>query len=163
MASKFWKIAALIILPIEGYISSPFGLRDDPITRHMKFHAGVDIASPYATAASATETGVVTFAGKKRGYGKLVIVKDKDADICRYYGHLGRIFVGEGEKIARGQVLGWSGLTGRTTGTHVHYEVRIDSVPIDPMKLGSGWKTGIPHFVSSPLDSFWSDILENFF
>jgi len=130
---KLWRIAVLIILPIQGYVSSPFGLRFDPIAKEVRFHTGVDIASAYAVAVKAVDAGTVSFAGKKKGYGNLVIVKGED-DLDRYYGHLGRIFVGKNDNVVRGQVLGWTGLTGRTTGAHVHYEVRVKGVPVDPFR-----------------------------
>jgi murein DD-endopeptidase MepM/ murein hydrolase activator NlpD len=119
-------------LPAKGWVSSPFGFRTDPFSRRAAFHAGVDIANQYATGVSATKAGTASFSGKRKGYGRLVILNHDDGS-STYYAHLGRIFVSEGETVSRGQTVGWMGLTGRTTGSHVHYEIRRFGIPVNPL------------------------------
>lgn len=147
------------ILPAEGWISSPYGLRVDPFTKHWGFHRGVDVANHYAIAVKATESGTVLFAGKKTGYGKLVILEHNDGSQT-YYGHLGRIFVGAGGSIAQGQLVGWMGMTGRATGAHVHYEVRQGGVAVDPAGVSVFQRSNVPIF---QLENFWAILNENIF
>ncbi len=134
MRQKYLTIAMMaFMLPVQGWIASPFGMRHDPFTHRVAFHSGVDIDGAYATPVKAVAEGVVKFAGKKAGYGQLVIVGHKTG-FETYYGHLGRIFVREGDGVVKEQAVGWMGLTGRTTGPHVHYEVRINDIPINPLR-----------------------------
>lgn len=147
------------MLPVQGWISSPFGMRLDPFTRHHAFHSGIDISSKYATGIKTTAGGKVQFAGKRKGYGKLVVISHGDS-IETYYGHLGRVFVKKGETVVGGQMVGWTGLTGRTTGPHVHYEIRINNVPINPMTASSFLKNDHEKYTTlygkSSLDNFWN-------
>lgn len=123
-------VAILIFaLPIYGMVSSPFGMRSDPYTRSPAFHSGVDISGKYALAVKSMKSGAVAFAGKRSGYGKLVIVSHGDG-FETYYAHLGRIFVNVGENVVAGQALGWMGMTGRATGPHVHFELRRHGKPL---------------------------------
>lgn len=129
------RIAIFItfVLPIQGWISSPFGMRTDPFTKQRAFHSGIDLSSRYAEAVKSVDRGEVAFAGKRSGYGRLVIVRHLD-DTETYYGHLGKIFVEKGDKVVARQALGWSGMTGRSTGPHLHFEVRKEGRPVDPSK-----------------------------
>ncbi len=117
--------------PAHGHVTSGFGLRRNPFGSGYEFHAGIDIASLPGRPVRATADGVVIYAGYRGGYGKLVVV-DHGRGLRTFYGHLSRIRVKVGEAVRRGQLLGRVGRTGRSTGAHVHYEVRIHDRPVDP-------------------------------
>ena len=112
-------------------ISSNFGWRTDPINRTHRFHAGTDLRMAYGQDVRAAATGVVTFAGVRRGYGNLVTVRHQDGLETRY-AHLSSLDVQEGDEVSAGQVIARSGNTGRTTGPHLHFEVRQNGQPVDP-------------------------------
>jgi murein DD-endopeptidase MepM/ murein hydrolase activator NlpD len=122
-----------MIIPAEGKITSRFGKRVDPVTkRRNTFHRGIDIAAPEGTPVYAAESGVVSKAEFfKNGYGKLVIIKHRD-NIATYYGHLSLISVKRGARIGKGEFLGRVGSTGRSTGPHLHFEVRRGNQALDP-------------------------------
>lgn len=115
----------------QYYVSSNFGNRRNPITRRRTVHIGLDMAGAYKTPIYSTANGTVIFAGRKGSYGKLVKIKH-DSGISTYYGHLSKIKVKAGDKVARGQVIGNQGNTGRSTGQHLHYEVRLNGEPYNP-------------------------------
>lgn len=119
----------------EDRITSGFGMRVHPITGERKMHSGIDVAGTSGTRASifSIDAGTVDFAGTKGGYGKTVDVNHGRGRLTRY-AHLSDIFVREGERVQRGQVLGKQGSTGRSTGNHLHFEYRVDGRAIDPMK-----------------------------
>ncbi len=117
--------------PVNGRISSSFGQRIDPLTGEGEFHTGVDIAAPYGSPVRVTADGRVVFAGFMTGYGRLIIVYDGHG-IKTYYAHLSRFAVTVGERVLRGQILGYLGESGWTTGPCLHYEVRIDNTPVNP-------------------------------
>ena len=119
--------------PVEGRVTSSFGERQDPFNGEGAFHAGIDIGVPYGTAVHATADGVVTKAGFGTGYGREVAI-DHGHDIGTVYGHLSALAVTEGERVTRGQVIGYAGSSGRSTGPHVHYEVRVHNVAVNPHK-----------------------------
>lgn len=121
--------------PITGPISSPFGEREDPVlgTGEGEFHPGIDITSPLGTPIHATADGVVTTAGMVNGYGRMVRI-DHGHGLETGYGHMSGFAVTEGQQVVRGQVIGYVGHSGRTTGNHVHYEVRIHNAPVNPHK-----------------------------
>ncbi len=121
------------IWPVQGFVTSGFGSRHAPLRGGTRFHEGVDIASPVGTPVKAPADGVVTFAGYKGGLGKVVVV-DHGYGISTMYGHNAVIEVAEGDRVKRGMVIASIGMTGRTTGPHLHYQVMVDGVPIDPMK-----------------------------
>lgn len=123
-------------LPLKGRISSGFGNRFHPIDRHVKFHAGLDIAVPTGTPVAATARGEVEFAGERGGYGNLVILKHPDGRISRY-GHLQKILVVEGQQVDAGQKIALSGSTGKSTGPHLHFEIRENGAVVDPAKIVS--------------------------
>jgi murein DD-endopeptidase MepM/ murein hydrolase activator NlpD len=127
------KINALpLSTPLSGYyVSSNFGKRRNPVTRRRTIHVGLDMAGTYKTPIYSTAKGTVVFAGYKGSYGKLVKIKH-DSGIYTYYGHLNKIKVKPGDKVKRGQVIGNQGNTGRSTGQHLHYEVRLNGEPYNP-------------------------------
>jgi murein DD-endopeptidase MepM/ murein hydrolase activator NlpD len=120
--------------PVAGQVSSRFGYRESPYGRGTERHTGLDIRAEYGTPVRVSAPGVVVFAGRDSGgYGSTVVV-DHGGDVKTLYGHLSGIYVREGQHIARSTVIGAVGNTGRATGVHLHYEVRIDNVPVDPMR-----------------------------
>jgi murein DD-endopeptidase MepM/ murein hydrolase activator NlpD len=113
--------------------TSGFGSRDDPFRHGAAFHPGIDLAAPYGTPVYATADGTVLRAGWNRGgYGNLVEL-DHGRGIVTRYGHMSAILVSEGQHVTRGQQIGRVGSTGRSTGNHLHYEVRIDNTPVNPI------------------------------
>src|SRR6185436_1488029 len=112
-------------------ISSDFGWRNDPIDGRQRFHAGTDLRLAYGQDVRAAAAGVVTFAGEKGGYGTSVTVRHSDGLETRY-AHLSSMDVREGDLVAAGEVIARSGNTGRTTGPHLHFEVRQNGRPVDP-------------------------------
>ena len=121
--------------PVIGPISSSFGEREDPVlgTGEGEFHAGIDISGPLGTPIHATADGVVVSAGMENGYGRMVRV-DHGHGLMTCYGHMSGFAVAAGQSVSRGQVIGYIGHSGRTTGNHVHYEVRIHNTPVNPHK-----------------------------
>ena len=121
--------------PVMGPITSPFGAREDPVlgTGEGEFHKGVDISAPYGTPIRATGDGVVLSAATGNGYGKEVVV-DHGNGVHTLYAHMSGFHVSAGDSVVRGQVIGYVGTTGRTTGAHVHYEVRLHDLPVNPHK-----------------------------
>lgn len=116
---------------MNGYRTSNFGTRIDPFNKEFQFHSGVDIACPIGTKVYAARNGKVIFTGYKGGYGLLVIIKHEH-NYSSYYGHLSRILIKTGSSIKRGDVIAYSGNSGRTTGPHLHFEVRKNTVPKNP-------------------------------
>ena len=123
------------IVPTRGYYNpNGFGYRSDPITGKIRMHNGVDIINQRGTPIFASADGVVAFTGIRSGYGKFVVI-DHGYGITTCYGHLDSIQVFEGDRLKRGDRIGTIGSTGRTIGSHLHYEVRINDVPVDPTKF----------------------------
>jgi murein DD-endopeptidase MepM/ murein hydrolase activator NlpD len=118
--------------PARGWFTSRFGYRVSPFTGRALMHNGLDIAAAPGTPVYATADGVVSFAGYDSGYGKLVSV-DHGYGVVTRYGHNSKIFVKVGQRVKRGDLLSAVGSTGQSTGPHVHYEVRINNVPVDPV------------------------------
>ncbi len=121
------------IAPARGLLTSGFGSREDPFTGDHTMHSGLDIATREGVEVVAPATGTVIFAGEKAAYGNCVVV-DHGRDITTLFGHLQRFIVKPGDKVERGQHIGNVGNTGRSTGPHLHYEVRINGVPINPRR-----------------------------
>ncbi|MGZ4733064.1 MAG: M23 family metallopeptidase [Terriglobales bacterium] len=117
--------------PVEGRVTGSFGERIDPFNGEGAFHSGVDISTPYGSRVIAPADGVVTFADFYSGYGRLIEIEHSQGFITRY-GHLSSFAVTPGQTIHRGQVIGYVGLSGRSTGPHLHYEVRIHNNPVNP-------------------------------
>jgi len=117
-----------------GRLTSGFGVRDDPKRRGRSMHSGLDIAAPRGTAIYSTAGGVVTFAGRQSGYG--IVVKIRHAfGFETVYAHLSRENVSVGQSVRRGDRIADMGSTGRSTGSHLHYEIRIDRMPVNPIKF----------------------------
>ncbi|SMQ76839.1 Peptidase family M23 [Sphingopyxis terrae subsp. ummariensis] len=119
--------------PIEQMsLSSSYGMRVHPITGKLARHNGVDIPAPYGTPIYATADGIVGRAQRLGGYGNYVEIEHGNAIETRY-GHMSSFVVQPGQQVKKGDVIGYVGSTGRSTGNHLHYEVRIDGEPVNPM------------------------------
>ncbi|QRE77145.1 M23 family metallopeptidase [Methylobacterium aquaticum] len=118
----------------DGGLSSTFGYRSDPFTRGLALHTGIDLRGEYGAPARATAAGTVTQADYAGGYGNMVEV-DHGHGLVTRYAHLSAITVAPGQSVAAGQMVGRVGSTGRSTGTHLHYETRIDGEPVDPQRF----------------------------
>ncbi len=121
------------IWPVEGRVGSSFGQREDPINGEGAFHPGIDIEASYGTPVRAAGDGDVTGENMGAGYGRQVVL-DHGHDLITLYGHLSAVAVVPGQHVLRGQVIGYVGQSGRATGPHLHYEVRIHKVPVNPHK-----------------------------
>lgn len=121
------------IRPAKGWITSRFGYRQSPFTGKREFHKGLDIANRKGSPIVATANGVVSFTGKKGLLGNVVII-DHGHGIVTRYAHLDKVKSKQGERVQRGDVIAFMGNTGRSTGPHLHYEVRLNGVPINPSK-----------------------------
>jgi len=119
--------------PANGKVTSPFGRRLHPITRKYHNHTGIDIAVKTGTFVKASEDGVVLSAGWLGGYGKCVIL-DHGQGYSTLYAHNSVLLAVPGTKVKKGQVIAYSGNTGLSTGPHVHFEVRLNGAPVDPMR-----------------------------
>jgi murein DD-endopeptidase MepM/ murein hydrolase activator NlpD len=121
------------IRPADGQISSLFGHRNSPFTGELEFHQGLDIANELNTEIFATAFGRIAYVGETPGFGKLVLI-DHGHGFSTLYAHLDRILIEQGQHVKRAQVIGHMGSTGRSTGPHLHYEVRLNGVPVNPGK-----------------------------
>ena len=117
--------------PVHGQITAGFGQRQDPFSGEGAFHTGVDICAPLGTHVDASADGIVVQAGPESGYGNEILI-DHGSGMTTKYGHLSKIFVVVGQEIKRGQVIGAVGMTGKTTGPHLHYEVIVNDTPVNP-------------------------------
>jgi murein DD-endopeptidase MepM/ murein hydrolase activator NlpD len=121
------------IWPIEGRVTSSFGEREDPFNGEGAFHSGIDISASFGAPVRAAADGEVTGAEMGSGYGRQIEL-DHGHDVLTVYGHLSAIAVLPGQHVIRGQVIGYVGQSGRSTGPHLHYEVRVHNVPVNPHK-----------------------------
>ena len=121
------------ISPTRGWITSDFGPRRRPIRGGTRFHKGIDVAATPGTPILAPGDGIVTFSGYKRGMGKTMMV-DHGYGVVTVYGHNAANYVKEGDRVKRGEIIGSVGRTGLATGYHLHYQVEVDGVPVDPMR-----------------------------
>ncbi|MGA7258891.1 MAG: M23 family metallopeptidase [Terracidiphilus sp.] len=119
--------------PVDGRVGSGFGERQDPINGEGAFHSGIDIDAPWGTPVRAAGDGVVIATDQGAGYGREITI-DHGHDLTTIYGHLSSIAIVPGEHVTRGQIIGYVGQTGRATGPHLHYEVRVHNVPVNPHK-----------------------------
>jgi len=119
--------------PVQGRLMAGFGQRSDPFSGEGAFHKGVDISAPIGTAVRVTADGIVVFAGFDGGYGRLMVV-DHGGGIQTAYAHLSRFYVHTGADVRRGDVIGAVGSSGRSTGPHLHYEVRLGGGPVNPYR-----------------------------
>jgi murein DD-endopeptidase MepM/ murein hydrolase activator NlpD len=120
--------------PLRGRMTSRYGYRRHPFWGGRHFHTGIDIAKKYGTPIKAADSGEVIFSGWWDGYGKAIVV-DHGRKTTTVYGHLSRIYKRVGAVVAKGQVLGLVGSTGYSTGPHLHFEVRKNGKPVNPMKF----------------------------
>ena len=119
--------------PVEGRVTSSFGEREDPFNGEGAFHSGIDIAAPYGSPVRAAADGEVSATRMGAGYGREVTL-DHGHDVLTVYGHLSAMIVVPGQHVTRGQIIGYVGQSGRSTGPHLHYEVRVHMVPVNPHK-----------------------------
>jgi murein DD-endopeptidase MepM/ murein hydrolase activator NlpD len=123
--------------PVMGRLESGYGVRSDPFSGEGAYHTGLDISSSMGARVAVTADGVVVQAGMSSGYGgygRLVIV-DHGNGYQTYYGHLSRVNVMPGQMVRQGDVVGLVGMTGRSTGPHLHYEVRVGAAPVNPYRF----------------------------
>jgi murein DD-endopeptidase MepM/ murein hydrolase activator NlpD len=120
-----------LTLPVTGPVTSPFGARTSPTTGAQEFHEGIDIGAAQGTPIRAAASGTVTFAGQMSGYGNVVIVQHAGGLQTRY-AHQSAMSVTAGQTVAAGEVIGAVGATGEATGPHLHFEVRLNGVAVDP-------------------------------
>lgn len=121
-------------LPVNGYVTDGFGMRRNPFNGEgREVHEGLDIAVDFGTPVTATADGLVIYAAPHAGYGNLVIVYHSNGITTRY-GHLSRIAVEAGQRVKRSDQVGNAGSTGRSTGPHVHYEIRENDQSVDPLR-----------------------------
>ncbi len=126
-------IAIPSVQPVQKLsFTSNFGIRSDPFRGTAAMHAGVDIPGPIGTPIYATADGIISHAGRLGGYGNLIEI-NHGKGIATRYGHLSQILVGDNARVTRGQLIGMMGSTGRSTGSHLHYEVRIDGHAVNPV------------------------------
>ncbi len=123
--------------PVRGQVTAGFGQRMDPFNGEDAFHGGLDISAPSGSQVEATADGIVISAERDSGYGNSIVV-DHGYGVTTRYGHLSRIFVIVGQEVKRGQIIGAVGSTGRSTGPHLHYEVRIHDAPVNPARYLRG-------------------------
>jgi murein DD-endopeptidase MepM/ murein hydrolase activator NlpD len=119
------------IWPVRGRLTAGFGQRMDPFSGEQAFHPGIDIADPSGTDVVATGNGLVIEAEPDAGYGRSILIDHGDGITTRY-AHLSKIFVMVGEQVKQGDIIGAIGTSGRSTGPHLHYEVRIQGTPVNP-------------------------------
>jgi murein DD-endopeptidase MepM/ murein hydrolase activator NlpD len=117
--------------PVRGWVTSSFGQRTSPFTGKLQMHEGLDIAARPGTPVKATADGVVIYSGWKSDFGKLVTI-DHGYGYRTRYGHLLKIYVKNGTRVKRGDTIGAVGNTGRSTGPHLHYEVKVRGLPVNP-------------------------------
>jgi murein DD-endopeptidase MepM/ murein hydrolase activator NlpD len=120
--------------PTRGWLTSEFGVRLDPVTAERKMHEGLDIATPHGQVVLSPSDGTVVFRGWEGGYGNVLVI-DHGYGVKTRYGHLSQITVGLGARVKRGTRVAAVGNTGKSTGPHLHYEVRLNGVPENPRKF----------------------------
>src|SRR5262249_50204211 len=120
-----------------------FGLRNDPFSGEGARHTGVDISAPTGTPVKAAADGVVSFAGFFGGYGRLIVISHTNG-MESYYGHLSKIEVIQGQEIRQGEIVGKVGSSGRATGPHLHYEVRVSGAPVNPYRYLTHTVAAVP-------------------
>ena len=120
------------IWPVKGPITSPFGMRINPITHKYSGHTGIDIGVPYGTPIAAADGGTVIFAGWNVAYGNMTVI-DHGGGFSTMYAHQSKQLVAVGDHVTQGQIIGYIGTTGWSTGPHLHFEIRVNGVPKNPM------------------------------
>jgi murein DD-endopeptidase MepM/ murein hydrolase activator NlpD len=133
--SVLWLAAQPSIMPVKGYITAGFGRRPDPFDPSLsESHPGIDISAHQGSRIVAPADGIVIFAGQRAGYGNMVVI-DHKFGITTRYGHMQRIYVQVGQHIARNETLGYVGISGKSTGPHLHYEVWQRNIPVNPARF----------------------------
>ena len=127
-----WMSSTPTIAPVRGILTSGFGTRSDPMTHGPGLHQGIDIAAASGQPVYAAADGLVVLAAPASGYGQAVYLAH-GFGISTRYGHLSQIDVHPGQRVHRGDMIGRVGSTGRSTGSHLHYEVRLDGNPVNPL------------------------------
>ncbi len=122
------------IWPARGWVTSDFGTRIDPYSADRQMHEGLDIATPHGQPVLTPSDGVVVFSGVEGGYGKVLVI-DHGYGVKTRYGHLSEVFVKLGDRVVRGEKVAGVGNTGKSTGPHLHYEVRVNGIPENPRKF----------------------------
>jgi murein DD-endopeptidase MepM/ murein hydrolase activator NlpD len=120
-----------LLFPVKGEISSPFGMREDPIDKEERFHYGMDIAAPCKSEIVAAESGRIVYSGSKGNFGNMVVI-DHENGYKTLYAHNSKNLVEEGEKVKKGEPIALVGDSGRSTGPHLHFEVRRNGQSINP-------------------------------
>jgi len=121
------------IWPVKGWLTSSFGYRTSPFTGRREMHKGIDVATRTGTPIIAPADGIVVFAGREGGFGNMLLV-DHGYGIMTRYGHCSSVEVKKGDKVKRGDIIAKVGNTGRSTGPHLHYEVAVNGVAVNPMR-----------------------------
>jgi peptidoglycan hydrolase FlgJ len=132
LTSNHEMLPVSLKLPTRGAIRSGFGTRRDPIHGRPRFHKGIDIAAPSGTPIQAAAAGTVVFAGRNKGYGNMVMIEHADGRRT-LYAHARQLFVTPGERVTAGQTIAAVGSTGRSTGPHVHFEIRVGDQAVNPL------------------------------
>jgi murein DD-endopeptidase MepM/ murein hydrolase activator NlpD len=127
------RLSTPSIWPVRGWISSGYGYRKSPYTGKRQFHAGIDIAASYGSDVKSTAAGIIIFSGRKQGYGKVVEIDHGNGFITRY-AHNSKLLVKKGRRVSRAETIAKVGDSGRTTGPHVHYEVQLNGIKVNPYK-----------------------------
>ncbi len=120
--------------PVAGRISSPFGWRRDPFSGRRDFHTGLDIRSPSGRTIGAAKAGTVVYSGWMGGYGRVIVI-NHGGGYTTLYAHCSKLLVATGRKVAAGQAIAKVGSSGRSTGSHLHFEVRVNNSPTNPLKV----------------------------
>jgi murein DD-endopeptidase MepM/ murein hydrolase activator NlpD len=132
--ARHWQVNTRpSIWPVDGVLMSSYGERTDPFSGEGAYHTGIDLSAPIGTPAHVTADGVVVFADRSGGYGRLVIV-DHGNGFETYYAHLSQFEVVPGQEIRQGELVGAVGASGRVTAPHLHYEVRLRKAPVNPYR-----------------------------
>lgn len=129
-----YTVSAPVTVPVSGRLTSPFGYRTNPVSGKYGFHTGIDLAAPEGTPVASAYGGKVTDSGESDVWGKYVLLEHSDG-FETYYCHLSEIYAPKGTVLRKGETLGLVGSTGWSTGPHLHFEVRIDGVRVDPEPL----------------------------
>lgn len=136
--------------PVVGRITGVFGERLDPFSGEGAFHSGLDIASHYGDTVRATGDGIAEAVEQRAGYGRLIII-DHGFGVSTWYGHLSGFNIQPGARVKAGDVIGYEGDSGRSTGPHLHYEVRINNTPVNPWRyLRNVSPNGSPASAANP-------------
>jgi murein DD-endopeptidase MepM/ murein hydrolase activator NlpD len=121
------------VRPCQGWTTSRFGYRKSPFTGRREFHKGLDIANRIDSPIIATADGVIAYSGAKGLFGKMVAIDHGHGMVTRF-GHINKILVKRGQAVKRGDIIALMGNTGRSTGPHVHYEIHLNGIPVNPEK-----------------------------